>query len=325
MTAIPAGNEPMAAKPPRLARLPFSIFAVIMGLAGLTIATEKIELHLHTSQFLSHAMTACVVFLFAALSILQILRLARHSNAVIAEWQHPVRISFFPTAAIGLLLLSAAVLPYHQTFSFVLWAVGAVLQFVLAFMVINTWINATHFEPHHVNPAWFIPAVGNVIVPIAGVSHGYVEVSWFFFAFGMTFWVVLLAIVMNRLFFHHPLHEHMVPTLCILIAPPAAGFLAYTKLVGEVDSFAHILYYAALVFSIIVALQIRTFRRLEFTLSWWAYSFPLAAVTIATIIMAEHVSNSLLEMLSLGLYALSLLVISGLAVRTAIGFIKDDL
>lgn len=325
MTAIVAGTEPGAAKPPRLARLPFSIFAVIMGLAGLTIATEKMEHHLHSSQIVSHTMTAIVVFLFTALALLQILRLARHPQAILAEWRHPVRISFFPAAAIGLLLLSAALIPHHQNLSFILWATGAVLQFVLAFMVINTWINATHFEPHHVNPAWFIPAVGNVIVPIAGVFHGYVEVSWFFFAFGMTFWVVLLAIVMNRLFFHHPLHEHMVPTLCILIAPPAAGFLAYTKLVGEVDSFAHILYYAALVFSIIVALQIKTFRRLKFTLSWWAYSFPLAAITIATIVMAEHVSNSLLEMLSLGLYALSLLVISGLAVRTIIGFIKDEI
>lgn len=325
MTATDAGTPPSTAKPPRLARLPFSIFAVIMGLAGLTIATEKMEQHLGSPHLLSHAMTGFVILLFALLAVLQLMRLARHPQAILTEWRHPVRISFFPAAAIGLLLLAIAVMPHHQNLSFVFWSAGAVLQFILAFMVINTWINATHFEPHHVNPAWFIPAVGNVIVPIAGVSHGYIEISWFFFAFGITFWVVLLAIVMNRLFFHHPLHEHMVPTLCILIAPPAVGFLAYTRLAGGVDAFAHILYYAALVFSIIVALQIRTFRRLQFTLSWWAYSFPLAAITIATIVMSEHAENSLLEMLSLGLYAVALLVISGLVVRTIIGFIRDEI
>ena len=106
---------------------------------------------------------------------------------------------------------------------------------------------------------------------------------------------------------------------------PAVGFLAYTRLTGGVDAFAHILYYAALVFSIIVALQIKTFRRLQFTLSWWAYSFPLAAITIATIVMSEHAANSLLKMLSLGLYAVALLVISGLVVRTIIGFIRDEI
>jgi len=329
MSEHATGNAEATENPPRLARLPFSIFATIMGLSGLAIATEKVQMHYapaSTSALsISHVLTGGVILLFIFLAALQTLRLLRHSSAIKAEWKHPVRISFFPAASIGLLLISIAILPHHQPISQYIWMTGTILQFILAFLVINTWINATHFEPHHVNPAWFIPAVGNVIVPIAGVAHGYTEISWFFFAFGIVFWLVLLVIVMNRLFFHHPLHEHMIPTLCILIAPPAVGFLAYVKLTGGIDAFAHVLYYAALAFTIIVAMQISTFRRLSFVLSWWAYSFPLTAITIATLVMAEHARNTVLEMLGLGLYAAAILVITGLSVRTLIGVAKGEI
>ena len=310
---------------PRLARLPISIFATIMGLSGLAIATEKVEQHFDSALPVSHILTALVIFLFILLTALQILRLIRYPSAVRAEWQHPVRISFFPAASIGLLLISIAILPHHKEASLYIWGVGTAIQFTLAFLVINTWINATHFEPHHVNPAWFIPAVGNVIVPIAGIVHGFEEISWFFFAFGMIFWLILLVIVMNRLFFHHPLHQHMIPTLCILIAPPAVGFLAYFKLTGGVDAFAHILYYAALAFTIIIMMQIGTFRRLSFVLSWWAYSFPLTAITIATLVMAEHANNTVLEMLGLTLYTAAVMVITGLSVRTLLGVAKGEI
>ncbi len=325
MSENPNGNADSSQTPPRLARLPFSIFATIMGLSGLAIATEKVEQHFASMLPISHILTAIVVFLFVFLSILQILRLIRYPSALKAEWQHPVRISFFPAASIGLLLISIAILPHHKEASLYIWMAGTIIQFSLAFLVINTWINATHFEPHHVNPAWFIPAVGNVIVPIAGIAHGFEEISWFFFAFGMIFWLVLLVIVMNRLFFHHPLHEHMIPTLCILIAPPAVGFLAYFKLSGGVDAFAHVLYYAALAFTIIITMQIGTFRRLTFVLSWWAYSFPLTAITIATLVMAEHANNTVLEMLGLALYTAAVLVITGLSVRTLIGVAKGEI
>ncbi len=177
MTENVTGAAGQGESPSRLARLPFSIFATIMGLSGLAIATEKVEQHYASVLPVSHILTAIAVFLFIFLSILQMLRLIRHGAALKAEWRHPVRISFFPAASIGLLLISIAILPHHKDISLYVWAVGTVLQFTLSFLVINTWINATRFEPHHVNPAWFIPAVGNVIVPIAGMAHGFEEAA----------------------------------------------------------------------------------------------------------------------------------------------------
>ncbi len=119
------------------------------------------------------------------------------------------------------------------------------------------------FQTIHISPAWFIPAVGNVVAPIAGVGLGFPETSWVFFAAGLIFWIVLLVLVMNRLIFHDPLPGRMVPTLAILIAPPAVGFLAWLQLNGGVlDGFARLLYAATLVFLGLALTQAGKLRRL---------------------------------------------------------------
>lgn len=47
--------------------------------------------------------------------------------------------------------------------------------------MLNAWIYQPHFEIHHISPAWFIPVVGNILAPVAGVTHGALQISWFYF------------------------------------------------------------------------------------------------------------------------------------------------
>jgi tellurite resistance protein len=136
------------------------------------------------------------------------------------------------------------------------------------------------------NPSWFIPAVGNILIPVSGVVHFNKELSWFFFSFGLLFWLILLVIFFYRVFFHEPLSEKLFPTLFILIAPPAVGFIAYFKLTGELNDFSKILYYFAAFLTFLLFSQYQMFRRMnKFYLSWWAYSFPLASISIANALM----------------------------------------
>ena len=174
-----------------------------------------------------------------------------------------------------------------------------------------------HFEIHHLNPAWFIPVVGNVLVPIAGAQLGFVELSWFFFSVGILFWLILLVIIMYRTLFHSPLAERLMPTFFILIAPPAVGFLAYVQLSGGIDAFARVLFYSGLFLTLLLTVQVGRFLRLEFFLSWWAYSFPLAAMTTATFIMYQLTQNLAFAILGWGLLSLVSLVVVYLLYRTA--------
>ena len=67
------------------------------------------------------------------------------------------------------------------------WIVGVTVHLVFTLYVMSVWIHHEGLEVHHINPAWFIPVVGNVLVPIAGTHLGYTETSWFFFSIGIVF------------------------------------------------------------------------------------------------------------------------------------------
>jgi tellurite resistance protein len=312
---------------PRLARLPISIFAVVMGLSGLSISTHKFAEHFDITSIylLNEYLSIFSLAVFAILSILTILKFIKYPKSLKNEWNHPIKISFFPTISISMLLLSVSLMPWFKEEVYYLFLCGLSLQLFLSLMVINRWIKDAKFETHHMNPAWFIPAVGNVIVPVIAMEYDMVETSWFFFSFGMIFWLILLSIVMNRLFFHTPLPKFLLPTLCILIAPPSVGFIAYFKMIGDIDSFARIIYYIALLFTIIVAMKTLRLMKLSFMLSWWSYSFPMTAITIATFIMAGELQSYTFEIIATFLYAITVSIIVGLFTRTIIAFVQDEI
>lgn len=114
----------------------------------------------------------------------------------------------------------------------------------ITLLIVSCWITK-NYEIAHSNPAWFLPVVGNIIVPIFGVDVVHKEISWFFFSVELSFWLLLFTIIVYRIIFDHQLAEKFIPTLFILIAPPAVGFVSYLKLVGHVDGFARILLYLA--------------------------------------------------------------------------------
>ncbi len=310
-------TSPTTERQSRLKFFPVSFFAMVMGLSGLTLAWHKGQHALGLSFPVGHALAAFTLAVFIVLGIIYLMKFVRYPQAVIGELNHPVMMAFFPAISISLLLLSICMLPLHETFALVLWSVGVAAHLVLTLHVVRSWVHHDKFQLGHLNPAWFIPAVGNVIAPIAGVELGYVEISWFFFAVGISFWVILMAIVFNRMLFHDPLPAMLLPTLFILIAPPAVGFISYLKLNGgQLDAFAHILYYLALFFAMLMAIDVPRFARLPFFLSWWAYSFPMAAMTIATFVMAVKTGAPFFASLAIVLLVLLTLLIILLLVKT---------
>jgi tellurite resistance protein len=269
----------------RLEHFPVSLFSTVMGTAGLAIAWKKAHAALAVPAPVWRALAVVATLQFAFLAATYVLKLARHPAAVAAERAHPVRVNFFPTISIGLLLLAVVWAEDFPSGAAGVWAAGAALHLAFTLLAMSGWIHHTHYEVKHVNPAWFIPVVGNIIVPVAGVRFAPLELSWFFFSVGLVFWVVLLTIVMYRLFFHEPLPARLTPTLFILLAPPSVGFVAYTGLTGQLDAAARVLYYTALFLTLLLATNAARFLKVPFYVSAWAYSFPLAAMTIATLVM----------------------------------------
>jgi len=312
-TAPPPADTP----PARLAHLPVSMFAIVMGLSGTTIALEKAELLWAWTIRPSRIVLGLTALVYLLIALAYLGKFVLHRQHVTEEFNHPIRMSFFPAISIGMILLSTAALTQTPELAFLLWAAGAGVQLAFTLAILSNWMHHEKFQVQHSNPAWFIPIVGNILVPIAGVPLGFPEVSWFYFSVGLVMWMPLLAVLLNRFFFHPMIPSKLLPTLFILIAPPAVGFIAWVKLHhGTLDDTARVLYYFALFITMLLFSQIRYFWKLKFALPWWAYSFPMAAITIATMVMAEKLGGSFFPALAQILLAILVILVTLLSLLT---------
>lgn len=295
----------------RIRNFPISFFAVSMGVTGCLIALQRVEPLLGLPPILASALLTAAELLFASIAVAYGSKVLLHFQAFRADLSHPVRMHFLPTFSVSLLLLAIATLESFPGLSQTLWTAGATLHLVLTLYTLTVWLQHSHFKVQHVNPSWFIPILGNLVVPVAGAAHAPAFVNWFFLSAGLFFWVLLFAVLLNRLIFHDPLPDKLVPTFAILMAPPAVGFISYVKLTGHVDPFALGLYSLALFLFLFVCAQWQLFRKIRFYLSWWAYSFPLAALDLATVLLFHKTGQPALKMMSLGLF-FGLIVLVGL-------------
>jgi len=270
----------------RLAYLPLPLFAIVMGMAGTAIVYLRAGQILWNNELPGVFLAAFSAGLFVVLAIAYGLKTIRHFAKVRQEFDSPVRLHFFPTISISLILLSVVFLHLQETVALWCWIVGTVAHLLLTIKILSIWIQKEHFEINHIEPSWFIPVVGNILVPVAGVELAHPDISWFFFSIGLIFWVMLFTIFLYRIVFHHPLASKRLPTFFILIAPPAVAFISYVRLTGEVDPFARIMYFFALFLFLLLVYQWRMFKGAQFLISWWAYSFPIAALTVATILLS---------------------------------------
>lgn len=309
----------------RLKHFPISFFSIIMGLAGFTLVLQKAEHIFSFANTVSTYFLYAVAVLFAYLAATYAAKIFYYFPDVKEEFNNPIRLSFFPTFSISIILLSIGFLEVNMTISKYLWITGTLLHFLATVVILSLWVRQTKFEITHFNPAWFIPIVGNILVPIAGTSLFSHEISWFFYSIGIVFWILLFTIFLYRIIFHNPLPTKLLPTFFILIAPPALGFISYVKLNGGIDNFSKILYYFALFLVIFLLAQAKMFYSTKFYLSWWAYSFPIAAITVATSLILQQTGLYFYKIIFFGLMAMLTLFVLVLLINTAKSIIKGKI
>ena len=292
--------------------IPLPLFASVMGLSGLALVWRATETHWSMGHWVSGILTGLASATFILLLLAYIGKWFVAQDEVIQELNHPVRINFLPTLSINLILLGILTTPWLPSLGLDLWRVGALLQLILTVLIVNIWLNSER-PVASINPAWFIPAVGNVLVPVAAAPAGYPLVSAFFLSIGLFFWAILVTVIFYRLITKPPLEPAMRPTLVIMLAPPAVSCLAVIAMTGEFTSMALALFAIAVFFVLLLLPQIPSFFRLPFFPSWWAYTFPTAAFTVTCYQLAKYkglLSDPMLGLLTALVTTIVLLVSS---------------
>jgi len=101
---------------------------------------------------------------------------------------------------------------------------------------------------------------------------------------GLVYWLGLLPIVLRRLFVEGTMPARLMPTLAILVAPPAVASISWVKLGGAwTDPIATVLLALTMFQVVVLATLAPDLRKVPFALPSWAYTFPLAAASVALI------------------------------------------
>jgi len=308
----------------RLENFPIMMFAIVMGMSGLSIAYQKAAHLFHFTTIIPNILAALTSIIFVAITLTYLVKFLKYPQQVKEEFNHPVRLNFFAAISISMLLLSIMYQQINHQIFVALWWMGMLLQAYLTLYIISFWINR-NLEIKLSNPAWFIPIVGNVLVPVAGVDIVNRDFLMYFFAVGIFFWIILLTIILNRIIFHHVLAQKFMPTLFIFIAPPAVGMIAYVKLTGEFDLFASFLYNIGLFFTLLLLFMYKNFIKLEYFISWWAFTFPLTAMTIASILAYHKTGSHFCYYAAMGLLGLATCVVAFVAYKTLYHMKKKEI
>lgn len=312
---------PSPAQDPRqasLRHLPVNLFASVMGIAGLAAAWGQVSHRFGASPRVHQTLGGIAVALFLVLCFAYAAKALRFPQAVRDEFRHPIAGNFFGTIAIATLLISSVIAPLGALASQLLWSLGAAMTIALCFAIVSRMLRG-RVDAGHAVPAWLIPGVATLDITVAG---GALPMAWarelnlFSMAVGTMVALVFFTMIVSRLIHHHErLANEMVPSLMILVAPFAVGFLAYTSFFQRVDAFAATLFYFGLF--VFVVLVVKVFRRgVPFGAGWWALSFPIAALSNAALRYAAEVDLVAMTALAIVLLAFLSGLIAVLAFRT---------
>lgn len=270
----------------RLTHLPLPLFAVPMGVGGLGLAWREAGRTLGAPAVVGEALLLAAGLLWLAIAGLHLLRFIRHPEALAADLRHPVRSAFAGAVTIGLMILAGGLIPHAPAAARALWLVASGLHVVIAAWTVRGLLLAPR-EAAALTPPLLIPLVGNILAPVFGARLGFEALSWMMFGLGALLWAVLQPLLLGRLVTGPALPPRLRPTLVILLAPPSVGALALAALTGGFGPAPLAVLGLAAFFALVLATIARDMARGPFAMSWWGWTFPTAAFTVA-LLSASH-------------------------------------
>lgn len=290
-----------------------SWYAMVMGTVGLSLIFYYASEIVNWFYWVGYGIFVFSVVIFVLFFIPWFLRFFIATDSVKEDFAHPVRGSFFSTMPISMLLISFAMLFYKDhTFlgssnslvAVVIFWIGTLLVLIIGILVIVFLFFNEKIEVAHSNFAWFIPPVAHIIVTRVGLEFLNVFskttmgeivfwVSLFCLGIGLFMYIFLGSIVMYRYIFHQVPSGEMSPTTFIQLAPLGIFTTVFAKmlnLLGGVNigifAIISIMFWSFgiwwLIIAVITLISHIKENKLPFGLSWWAFVFPLVAMSLGT-------------------------------------------
>jgi C4-dicarboxylate transporter/malic acid transport protein len=309
-----------------------SWFAGIMGTGILAICSYFFSSYIPALKTLSFYLFYFNVFMFFIFSVPWVLRWIFFYKNAKSDLLHPVLCAFYPTFAVAMLVIAGGfiVIVHNIKIAQYFWICGAVLMILFAFIVPVIMFSHENIKIEHINPGWYIPPVGLIVIPIAGAFFqqtftGYPSqiitlVNFFGWGSGFFLYIALLCIIVYRLILHTPLPGKSAPTIWINLGPIGAGSIALINIVNHTP-FIHTkepFYIFTLIFwgfglwwlvtAIIMTLIYIKKSQLNYSMSWWAFIFPLGAFCASSHLIAKITGFGIINFIGFAIFWLLLFI-----------------
>ncbi len=309
-------------------------FSIVMGLTGLALAWHAAGHWLgEWAQGASLVLGVLAAAVFGVLLVGSAVRAQRHPPALAEDLRHPVRHTFVAALPVSALLLATwmQAMELWRDGAHGLWWLGALGQLAVTVWVLGRWLAPTVAHApdaqslwNGITPVLYIPVVGNVVAPLAGVGFGHDVWSAIHLGIGVFFWPVVFALLVARRLAHGPIPPRLHPTWFITLAPVSVVGLCLLRY-GAAPLVAVAVWGVGLFTLLWVGTQARRFFAQPFGVPFWSVSFPLAAFTTLTVRLAEALALPPLRMVALVLLALTSVVIAALLLATVKGLREGTL
>lgn len=303
-------------------------FASVMGTGVLALTT----LHLsHEQSWLEPVAWGLHYFnllWFAVLALPWLWRWLAFREAAVNTLKHPLQANFYPTFSIALLVIALQWLQFGQHVDLALWFwwSGALLTYAFSFAILFHMFRGDSVTLDHVTPAKYIPAVGLVVMPLAGApllahTSGLLHevillMNVLGFGAGAMTYLALLSLVSFRKYLHKPALGILTPTVWIQLAPIGVIPVSLLNLSKQLPFIAAQEVAAVLAFivwgfgvwwllmAILLTLAAKREGQLPFALSWWAFTFPLGAFVSESFRVSQIMQFELAHCIGVAAWAL---------------------
>uniref|UniRef100_M8BDL8 Tellurite resistance protein tehA n=1 Tax=Aegilops tauschii TaxID=37682 RepID=M8BDL8_AEGTA len=305
---------------PFLLRFPISAFGMCLGVSSQamlwkTLESEPSTKFLHVHPAANHVLWWISVTLMVVVSITYLLKVVFYFEAVRREFHHPVRVNFFFAPSIACLFLVKGVPHPVWEIHHVVWYLLMLPILCLDLKIYGQWMSSGERRLSKVaNPSNHLAVVGNFVGALLGARMGLRELPIFFFGVGLAHYAVLFVTLYQRLPTNVQLPKELHPVFFLFVAAPSVASMAWARISGEFNDGAKLLYFISLFLYVSLVVRVNLFRGFRFSLAWWAYTFPMTSVALATVLYASEVDNEFNDGAKL-LYFISLFLYVSLVVR----------
>jgi tellurite resistance protein len=169
-----------------------------------------------------------------------------------------------------------------------------------------------------VHGGYFLPiSAAGLVGALAAAQTGLDWLAVGSFAVGIVFWLVISVFFFLRLALRPTMPAPLVPTLAILVAPPAVASAAWLTISGgRPDHVFEGLTAMTVFMALIQVMLLPRYRALPFSLGFWSFTFPAASVSALAITWVHLLQPAAWQAITVGVLAVVTLLVVVIAAKS---------